>query len=119
MLGEFQPMVGAPIAPCWLSAGSLCEVAHPPLADGLAQGTQLLFLESFFFFGSVRLLHMINISFLRGSRRTTVKTGFILTDALLHKQRSARPFHELEMNACRSPGLRMAWLQNERHILLH
>ena len=49
MLGEFQPMVGAPIAPCWLSAGSLCEVAHPPLADGLAQGTQLLFLESFFF----------------------------------------------------------------------
>ena len=50
MLGEFQPMVGAPIAPCWLSAGSLCEAAHPPLADGLAQGTQLLFLESFFFF---------------------------------------------------------------------
>ena len=49
MLGEFQPMVGAPMAPCWLSAGSLCEAAHPPLADGLAQGTQLLFLESFFF----------------------------------------------------------------------
>ena len=43
-------MAGTPVAPCWLSAGSLCKAAHPPLADGLAQGTQLLFLESFFFF---------------------------------------------------------------------
>lgn len=42
-------MAGAPIAPSWLSAGSLCKAAYPPLADGLAQGTQLLFLESFFF----------------------------------------------------------------------
>lgn len=92
---------------------------HIPLQQtGWLRGHNFFSLKVFFF-GSVRLLHMINISFLRGSRRTTVKTGFILTDALLHKQRSARPFHELEMNACRSPGLRMAWLQNERHILLH